>query len=47
LVAGLAMGAAWAWSPRRLRAVVHYGTFAVVLALCLLLIVVRTAQLTA
>jgi hypothetical protein len=27
--------------------VVHYGMFAVVLALCLLLIVVRTAQLTA
>jgi membrane associated rhomboid family serine protease len=47
LVAGLAMGAALAWAPRRLRAVVHYGMFAVVLALCLLLIVVRTAQLTA
>lgn len=47
LVGGLALGAALAWAPRRLRGLLHVAAFAGVLALCVLLVVVRTAQLSA
>ena len=46
LVGGLALGAALAWAPRGQRTLVHVAAFAAVLALSVLLIVVRTAQLT-
>ncbi len=45
-VGGLALGAALAWAPRRQRTLVHVVAFVAVLALCVLLIAVRTAQLT-
>ncbi len=47
LVGGLALGAALAWAPRRQRTLVHVVAFAAVLAMSVLLIAVRTAQLTA
>jgi membrane associated rhomboid family serine protease len=45
LVGGLAIGAAVAWAPRRFRTVVQVVVFAAILALCLLLIALRTAEL--
>ncbi|MGH3354824.1 MAG: rhomboid family intramembrane serine protease [Nocardioidaceae bacterium] len=45
LLGGLALGAALAWAPRRLRTPLHAAAFVGVFVLCALLIVVRTAQL--
>lgn len=45
LVGGLALGAALAWAPRRLRTILHLAAFAGVFVLCVVLIGVRTAQL--
>lgn len=47
LVGGLAMGAVLALAPRRLRTVAHVAAFAAVFVVCVLLVVVRTAQLGA
>ncbi|MET8943245.1 rhomboid family intramembrane serine protease [Streptomyces sp. NPDC004542] len=46
LVAGVACGYAMVHAPRRRRALVQYGTCALVLAVVVLLTLVRTAQLT-
>ncbi|MFR9798351.1 rhomboid family intramembrane serine protease [Streptomyces sp. MS06] len=46
LVAGVVMGYAMVHAPRERRALVQYGTSALVLAVVLVMILVRTAQLT-
>jgi membrane associated rhomboid family serine protease len=46
LIGGLVLGAALAWAPRRHRTAVQLAAFVLVLAVCVLLILVRTAQLT-
>ncbi|MFF4015528.1 rhomboid family intramembrane serine protease [Streptomyces sp. NPDC001843] len=46
LVAGLACGYAMVHAPRRRRALIQYGSCALVLAVVVLLTLVRTAQLT-
>lgn len=46
LVAGVVTGYAMVHAPRERRALVQYGTCAVVLLLALALALVRTAQLT-
>jgi membrane associated rhomboid family serine protease len=45
LIGGLAIGAAIAWAPRRYRTPAQVVVFAVIFALCLLLIALRTAEL--
>jgi membrane associated rhomboid family serine protease len=47
LVGGLAMGAALAWAPRRMRTLVQAAAFVGVFVLCVLLIAVRSSQLAA
>ncbi len=45
-VRGTVLGAALAWVPRRMRGLLHVATFAGVFALCVMLVVLRTAQLS-
>lgn len=47
LVSGLAIGAVYAYTPRDKRQVAHVGALVALLALCIALVVVRTAQITA
>ena len=47
LAAGLLLGAGFAYAPRERRAAVHAGLLAGLFVLCLALVVLRTAQLTA
>ena len=46
LVAGLGMGAVLAYAPRDRRTVYQWAGFALVLAICLVLVVIRSVDLT-
>ncbi|MDQ3485325.1 MAG: rhomboid family intramembrane serine protease [Actinomycetota bacterium] len=47
LVAGLGIGAAYAYAPRGQRVLVHAGTLALIVAVCVAAVLVRTALLAA
>lgn len=47
LVAGLGIGAAYAYAPRGQRLLIHAGTLALLIAICVAAVLVRTAQLAA
>jgi membrane associated rhomboid family serine protease len=46
LTAGLCMGAVFAYSPRDRRTLLQWGGFALLLALCVVLVVIRSVDLT-
>jgi membrane associated rhomboid family serine protease len=46
LVAGLGLGAVFAYSPRDRRTLFQWAGFALVLAICLVLVVIRSVDLT-
>ncbi len=47
LLAGLALGGVFAYAPREQRTVLHVGALAAVAVLCVVVVVLRTATLTA